>query len=236
MFSTSFWHMRSTVNFNVRAETKTLLQWLLIFVVLTVMSISKASIMPSIMYKLSVNPPAHKGPKMVARPPTERLTPWLNPVGGISPKKNFHLHTFKYGFKSSVCVIFFCASVVLTCWAVPRQNEPTLCFLSSDFGEERHLRHGHEGKPQQLQKHSDDEGWQLPSITTWQRWKDDINYNSLPTDYTECTANIYCNLTLALPYAGGFLLFFLLLVCSDNDSNSVTDHTSDVQPPSSIGF
>ncbi len=37
--------------------------------------------MPSIMYKLLVNPPAHKGPKMVARPPTERLTPWLNPFG-----------------------------------------------------------------------------------------------------------------------------------------------------------
>lgn len=37
--------------------------------------------MPSIMYKLAVSPPAHKGPKMVARPPTERLTPWLNPLG-----------------------------------------------------------------------------------------------------------------------------------------------------------
>lgn len=36
--------------------------------------------MPSIMYKLVVSPPAHKGPKMVARPPTERLTPWLNPL------------------------------------------------------------------------------------------------------------------------------------------------------------
>lgn len=36
--------------------------------------------MPSIIYKLLVNPPAHKGPKMVARPPTERLTPWLNPL------------------------------------------------------------------------------------------------------------------------------------------------------------
>lgn len=35
--------------------------------------------MPNIMYKLLVNPPAHKGPKIVARPPTERLTPWLNP-------------------------------------------------------------------------------------------------------------------------------------------------------------
>lgn len=37
--------------------------------------------MPSIMYKLLVNPPAHSGPRMVARPPTERLTPWLKPVG-----------------------------------------------------------------------------------------------------------------------------------------------------------
>lgn len=47
---------------------------------LTVIIMRRASIMPSIMYKLLVNPPAHKGPKMVARPPTERLTPWLNPV------------------------------------------------------------------------------------------------------------------------------------------------------------
>lgn len=44
--------------------------------------------MPSIMYKLLVNPPAHKGPKMVARPPTERLTPWLNPV--LLRKKKAH--------------------------------------------------------------------------------------------------------------------------------------------------
>lgn len=42
--------------------------------------------MPSIMYKLLVNPPAHKGPKMVARPPTERLTPWLNPFGDTSQR------------------------------------------------------------------------------------------------------------------------------------------------------
>lgn len=40
--------------------------------------------MPSIMYKLLVNPPAHSGPKMVARPPTERLIPWLNPSGDTS--------------------------------------------------------------------------------------------------------------------------------------------------------
>ncbi|KAA8587345.1 hypothetical protein FQN60_016207 [Etheostoma spectabile] len=43
---------------------------------------------------------------------------------------------------------------------------------NTDFGEERHLRHGHKGKPQQLQKDSDDEGRQLPSISTWQGWKD----------------------------------------------------------------
>lgn len=43
--------------------------------------------MPNIMYKLLVSPPAHKGPKMVARPPTERLTPWLNPFGKASKNK-----------------------------------------------------------------------------------------------------------------------------------------------------
>lgn len=37
--------------------------------------------MPSIMYKLLVSPPAHRGPKIVAKPPMERLTPWLNPSG-----------------------------------------------------------------------------------------------------------------------------------------------------------
>ena len=58
--------------------------------------------MPSIMYKLLVNPPAHRGPKMVAKPPTERLTPWLNPFGDTSQRiKAYFLHvqTLKYGFK-----------------------------------------------------------------------------------------------------------------------------------------
>lgn len=32
------------------------------------------------MYRLSVSPPAHRGPRMVARPPTERRTPWLKPA------------------------------------------------------------------------------------------------------------------------------------------------------------
>lgn len=50
-------------------------------VLLTVIIRRRASIIPSIMYKLLVNPPAHRGPRMVARPPTERLTPWLKPVG-----------------------------------------------------------------------------------------------------------------------------------------------------------
>lgn len=49
--------------------------------------------------------------------------------------------------------------------------KPTLCFLCRDFGEERHLRHRHEGETQQLQEHSDDKGCQLPFITTWQWWK-----------------------------------------------------------------
>lgn len=59
-------------------------------VLLTVIIRRRASIMPSIMYKLLVSPPAHKGPKMVARPPTERLTPWLNP----SQSQTFTGHSF----------------------------------------------------------------------------------------------------------------------------------------------
>lgn len=35
--------------------------------------------MPSTMDRFPVSPPAHSGPRMVARPPTERLTPWLKP-------------------------------------------------------------------------------------------------------------------------------------------------------------
>ncbi len=63
-------------------------------VLLTVISRRRASIIPSIMYKLFVNPPAHKGPKMVARPPTERLTPWLNPLGGASQKNKVYYYYF----------------------------------------------------------------------------------------------------------------------------------------------
>lgn len=45
---------------------------------------------------------------------------------------------------------------------------PTLRFLRRDFGEERHLGHSHEGEPQQLQEHPDDEGRQLPPVAPWQ--------------------------------------------------------------------
>ena len=58
--------------------------------------------MPSIMYKLLVNPPAHKGPKMVANPPTDRLTPWLNPFGDTSQRIKaycLHLQTLRYGLE-----------------------------------------------------------------------------------------------------------------------------------------
>lgn len=48
--------------------------------------------MPNIMYKLLVNPPAHKGPKIVAKPPTERLTPWLNPFGEASQNNRLLFH------------------------------------------------------------------------------------------------------------------------------------------------
>lgn len=58
--------------------------------------------MPSIMYKLLVSPPAHKGPKMVARPPTERLTPWLNPFVEASQRTKgyfFNLQMIEYRWK-----------------------------------------------------------------------------------------------------------------------------------------
>lgn len=55
-------------------------------VLLTVIIMRRASIIPSVMYKLLVSPPAHRGPRMVARPPTERLTPWLNPFGDTSQR------------------------------------------------------------------------------------------------------------------------------------------------------
>lgn len=55
--------------------------------------------MPSMMYKWLVSPPAHRGPRMVARPPTERLTPWLKPVGGSIKAENQRLSS---GDQSSV--------------------------------------------------------------------------------------------------------------------------------------
>lgn len=62
--------------------------------------------MPSIMYKLLVSPPAHKGPKMVARPPTERLTPWLNPFVEASQRTKgyfFNLQIIEYRWKRPQC-------------------------------------------------------------------------------------------------------------------------------------
>ena len=43
----------------------------------------------------------------------------------------------------------------------------TLCFLRSDFGEERNLGHSHKWQPQNLQKHPNDELCQLPRKTTY---------------------------------------------------------------------
>lgn len=88
-------------------------------VVLTVIRMSRASIMPSITCRLLVSPPAHKGPKMVARPPTERLTPWLNPFGEASQhrctgmKRYFTIYTDKkYDLK--VCFKCLRASYMLS--------------------------------------------------------------------------------------------------------------------------
>lgn len=47
----------------------------------TMSSTSSAIITPIMMYMFSVRPPAQRGPRMVASPPTERRTPWLNPAG-----------------------------------------------------------------------------------------------------------------------------------------------------------
>lgn len=35
---------------------------------------------PNITYRFCVKPAAHSGPRIVARPPTERRIPWLNPA------------------------------------------------------------------------------------------------------------------------------------------------------------
>lgn len=44
------------------------------------MRVSRSIIIPSITYRFPIRPPAHRGPRMVARPPTERRTPWLKPA------------------------------------------------------------------------------------------------------------------------------------------------------------
>lgn len=82
---------------------------------------------------------------MVARPPTERLTPWLKPVGESSTR-----------------------------WPGPpigvvlrHVRDLTLRLLRRDFGEEGHLGHGHEREAQQLKEEPDDEGRQLPSGAPW---------------------------------------------------------------------
>lgn len=46
---------------------------------LTDSSARSAVIAPIMIYMFSVSPPAHRGPRMVAKPPTERRTPWLKP-------------------------------------------------------------------------------------------------------------------------------------------------------------
>lgn len=103
--------------------------------------------MPSMMYRLLVNPPAHSGPRMVARPPTERLTPWLKPVGETITKN-------QRGLFGAPLSHVRCA---------------TLGLFRRDFGEEGHLGHGHKREPQQLEEDPDDEGRQLPSVPTWRK-------------------------------------------------------------------
>ena len=45
----------------------------------------------------------------------------------------------------------------------------TLCFLSSDFGEEGDLSHSYKWQTQDLQKHPNDELSQLPRETTYRK-------------------------------------------------------------------
>ena len=94
----------------------------MICVVLTVIMMRRASIMPSITYKLLVSPPAHRGPRMVARPPTERLTPWLNPVVSVTKKPciSVSLHY--------ICWAAICWSNMLNCEAV-KKSQP--CVFSA---------------------------------------------------------------------------------------------------------
>lgn len=115
-------------------------------VALTEITSSSASITPSITAELAVSPPAHSGPRMVASPPTERRTPWLNPGGererhrGSGGRRRRRL-------------------------SVARRL--TLRLFRRDFGEEGHLGHGHQREAQQLEEDPDDEGRQLPPVATW---------------------------------------------------------------------
>lgn len=113
---------------------------------LTVIIRRRASIIPSIMYKLLVSPPAHSGPRMVARPPTERLTPWLKPAGENITRNQ---------------------RAPFGCAFLSHARRATLGLFRRDFGEEGHLRHGHKREPQQLEEDPDDEGRQLPPVPTW---------------------------------------------------------------------
>ncbi|KAM7379023.1 hypothetical protein PAMP_004601 [Pampus punctatissimus] len=86
----------------------------------------------------------------------------------------------------------------------PRRIGVSFSQTVAYFGEERHLRHGHEGKPQQLQKHSDDEGRQLPSITTWQGRKDNTE-----SDKRDELQQTQANMNIQDPVC----LYDLLLAC-----------------------
>lgn len=55
------------------------------------MRVSRSIIIPSITYRFPIRPPAHRGPRIVARPPTERRTPWLKPAD---------THTYTHNTKS----------------------------------------------------------------------------------------------------------------------------------------
>lgn len=57
----------------------------------TMMRVSRSIIIPSITYRFPIRPPAHRGPRIVARPPTERRTPWLKPAD---------THTYTHNTKS----------------------------------------------------------------------------------------------------------------------------------------
>lgn len=140
-------------------------------------SASSAIITPIMIYMFSVRPPAHRGPRMVASPPTERRTPWLNPA--MTWELNRPNVTGCKAYSKLTCLKY---ESLTAHWpgqaelggAISRLLDSfllTLCSLSSNFGEQGNLSHSYKWQTQDLQKHPNDELSQLPRETTWRKQK-----------------------------------------------------------------